>query len=369
MADVADLGEFRREHRLYNDVSGCGAWLIGGLVPFAVLILGLNGQWLAILIIVALVVPAVLSYQYLPMFAPAYVSTLADPARIAVYQRGLVLDGGREPARAVRWEQVTQAGPALPGSPPARACRVSYQCPGTFSGSFTIGRLTGRGTLLAAVTRRGAAPVRRWPRAAGAGLAAVAIALYTWLLVVPQVDPGPPPLPFSSFGLDGACHAGAVGYRNAAAYAGGARHPVIVFYRDTGAPADPFAVTPSADTSAPFSAQWLPGDPGIIQLVACVTPGVNTRASGVSCSYSKYGIDQSGPLGNLAGPTETVHVSLVEYQITVYTLRTHRELGATVVTGTDMRCPTDKEVGAPVYSQLTDAELHQVLDPYVNRPA
>jgi hypothetical protein len=350
-AKGADLGEFRHGHRLRNAPPQNAISWIGGAGLLTVIILALNGQWLAILIITVLAVPIVPCWMYLPAFAPYWDSTLTDPSRVAVYERGLVLDGGREPHRAVRWEAITGVGTAVVGSPSPNAYRAAYQWPGTFSASFTIGGLTGRRALLASVRQRAAVPPRYWPRAAWAAAGAAVIALYVVLLVVPEF--APPLLPMDSSQLQAACQGG-VSYRNAAPYTEGGSHPVIVF---------------SNDPTVTFSAQWAPDDPTTIQLVACVQADGNTSDSSVTCSYNKYGMDPNGILGNLAGPTETDNVTWVEYQITVYTLRTHQQLGSVKVNGADTTCPQQKEPGAPINSQLTDDQLHQVLDPYVNRSA
>lgn len=349
-AEAAHLGEFRREHEERNAISGAVIGWTFLLAVIPVYFLALHAQWLAILIIVALAVFAVLGYLRLPMFAPSTPSSLTDPMRVAVYERGLVLDGGFEPARAVRWAEI--AGLARAST---RAYRVSYLWPGTVSASFTVGRLSHRAALVACLARRTAVPVRYWPRAVLAGLGAVAIAVYVWQLVLPEGEPSViGQLPSDSYGLQAACEGAGVVYSSAAAYAGGGPHPVIVF---------------SDNEDVAFSAQWTPANPAGIQLVACVNRDGNTSLSSTMCSYSATGLPQSGPFGVPDGSSETDFVNLAEYQITVYTLRTHQEVGTARVVGGDTTCPSEKELGTTIYSQLTDAQLHQVLDSYVNRPA
>jgi hypothetical protein len=352
-AEAVDLGPFRHGHRLRNAAPDRAIGWIGGLGLLVMIILALNAQWLAILIIAMLVIPIVPCWMYLPAFAPYQESTLADPSRIAVYERGLVLDGGREGLRAVPWGGITGTGVAP--SDRTNAYRVDYLGPDTLPASFIVGRLTGRGALLASVKKRAAVPARYWPRAAWAGAGAALIALYVWQLVVPQFGPTViAQMPTDSYSLLAACQGDGAAYSSAPAYAGSGPHPVIVLAQNLS-----------------FSAQWTPDNLASTQLVACVKADGNTSMSNVMCRYSATGLPATGPFGEPINdnPQETDFVNLAEYQITVYTLRTHQDLGMTRVVGDDTTCPQQKLPMAEIDSQLTDNQLHQVLDPYVNRSA
>jgi hypothetical protein len=199
-------------------------------------------------------------------------------------------------------------------------------------------------------------PVSYWPRAAGVGLAAAAIGVYVWQLVLPQGEPSVVShLPSYNYSLSAACVGAGTAYSSAAAYAGSGPHPVIVF---------------SNDSDVGFSAQWTPDNTATIQLVACVNRDGNVTNSSMSCSYNEILGPNGQPIVVPGLPAETDAVGLAEYQVTVYVLRTHRELGSARVVGEDTTCPQEKPagpIGSVVFSRLTDAQLHQVLDPYVNR--
>jgi hypothetical protein len=369
-AEAAGLGAFRHKYRRLNEVSGRAVGFLSWLVSLAVFFLAPHDAWLAILIIVVLAVLALLGYVYLPYSAISIPGPLTNPSRIDVYAQGLVLADGLGGARAVRWEQVTAVKRVAASRWSVEyAYRVSHDVPGADPAQFTVSNFTSQSALIRSIGRRTAVPVSYWRQAVGVGLAAAAIAVYVWQLVLPQGEPSVVgQLPSDNHSLSAACVGAGTAYSSAAAYAGSGPHPVIAF---------------SSDPDVSFSTQWTSDNTATIQLVACVNRDGNVTISGMAlCASGQANATIISVLGGSTpaivlggstpaivsgGPTETYIAGLAEYQVTVYELRTHRELGSARVVGEDTTCPQEESAGMEVFSQLTNAQLHQVLDPYINR--
>jgi hypothetical protein len=274
---------------------------------------------------------------------------LAD--RVAIYEHGFVLqDAGPRP-RVIRWDQITGAGraPISRGSS-EYAFHVAFTTPDGNSDSVAVRGLTNDGALQRSIRQRGVAGVNWWPRTFGMAVAAAAVGLYVWQLVLPpyelKVNSEIPP---DSSYFDVACDGAGTAFSAVPPYSGSAPHPIAVFPNDVTQ-----QLPPSAD------AQWSPSNPATVQLVACATRVQTGGDTGKECDYSTSNM-------GIGGQTEVDFVTGAWWNITVYELRTHREIGSATVYGDNQSCPGIKPAGTTVYSTPSNSQLHQVLDKYVQR--
>lgn len=156
------------------------------------------------------------------------------------------------------------------------------------------------------------------------------------------LDDGPRRVPDEIWHLDEACESPGEPYVDAARHTGSAPHPVAVFPELSYRVEDPSA--------------WLPEDPARVQLVACV---------------DRLGLEAAPPEGyeqcEYVGDGGIVNVQTARYRITVYELRTGRELGSEELVGEIDHCPDMITEGQQLYSRLTHDQLTLALTPYVAR--
>lgn len=152
--------------------------------------------------------------------------------------------------------------------------------------------------------------------------------------------------------LDKAC--GGTTYDDAAPYAGPAPHPVAVFMpSEVG---QLLKVTPYL----PDDSVWEPGHPedtAVVQLVACGTLEGEQRSGKPVCGYH--------------GRSVEVPMSLATYRITVYELRTHREVRSAVVEGAGTGCPPAISAHSTpdrFLSELTGSQWQSVLADLTEAP-
>ena len=116
------------------------------------------------------------------------------------------------------------------------------------------------------------------------------------------------------------------------------------------------SVFPSSGT------EWLPDNPASVQLVACITQ-TNGRSTGQTCNYTGFTLS-----GGVTGKEITILNTL--FRITVYQARTRQKVETAEITGANTSvCPKTINANAPgtLDSTFTNAQLQQVLDPYVDR--
>lgn len=174
---------------------------------------------------------------------------------------------------------------------------------------------------------------RRLILVAGAG--AMAVALIAWL-VVRSFGPESNDLPFSAAGFSPACD-GMV-FPDAPAYKGAAPHPTVVFSTDYNLQLSGKWSTVQAiyDEKNPFTAAWRSNDPGKIQAVACIALDGEPPGMVSECPYDS----PSRP-----GPT-SIPMYRGEFTITLYEVRSGRQLHQTHITGEVSKCPKMVPVGA-----------------------
>jgi hypothetical protein len=174
---------------------------------------------------------------------------------------------------------------------------------------------------------------RRLILVAGAG--AVAVALIAWI-VVRSFGPDSNDLPFSAAGFSPACD-GTV-FPDAPAYKGGAPHPTVVFSTDYNLQLSGKWSTVQAiyDEKNPFTAAWRSNDPSKIQAVACLALDGEPQGMVSECRYNA----PSRP-----GPT-SIPMYRGEFTITLYEVRTGRQLHQAHITGEVHKCPRMVPVGA-----------------------
>jgi hypothetical protein len=339
----------------------------GVLVPavIAVIITAVTGAWLPLLIVVLAVAVGIAGYRYLPPAAAATLSTYDRPYRVAVYDRGLVIAGPPDLApRVVRWEHITATQRVTVWNEPREdGVAITYEVPGIGPRQTQFGKYTNGGALVRSIARRQVVPVSWRPRTIGAAVTATVVALYVWGLVIPPprpaVDALVPPgvqissqLPEVTDAYSDVCDGSGTAFTAAPAYAGPGPHPIAVFQGD----ADMTSVFPSSGT------EWLPDNPASVQLVACITQ-TNGRSTGQTCNYTGFTLS-----GGVTGKEITVLNTL--FRITVYQARTRQKVETAEITGANTSvCPKTMNANAPgtLDSTFTNAQLQQVLDPYVDR--
>ncbi|HMG41506.1 MAG TPA: hypothetical protein VK611_09255 [Acidimicrobiales bacterium] len=156
------------------------------------------------------------------------------------------------------------------------------------------------------------------------------------------LDDDPRRVPDRIWHLADACESPGEPYVDAARHRGPAPHPVAVF--------------PALSYQVDDPSVWLPEDPARVQLVACI---------------DRLGLVASPPEGydecEYVGDGGIVDVQTARYRITVYELRTGRELGSEELVGELDHCPDMLTEGQRLYSLLSHDQLTLVLTPHVAR--
>lgn len=188
------------------------------------------------------------------------------------------------------------------------------------------------------------------PLATAAAVLAVAGVLL-WRIVL--VD-GPPRLPDETWKLEEACEDPGRAYPDAAPHGGGPPHPIAVF--------------PELDHEYDESQPWLPDDPSDVQLVACLervgraSPSetvVTGAGAPLECEYGAPGIQ-------VPGSGRPVPLVTARYRLTLYELRTGREVATEELDGDHHDCPGSiLEDDTEVYSTVDLDQLDALLSPYV----
>jgi hypothetical protein len=245
--------------------------------------------------------------------------------------------------RVVRWEQITAAQRVVVANAPREdGIAITYEVPETGPTQTQFGKYTNGGALVRSIAARQVVPVSWRPRAIGAAVIAAVVALYVWGLVIPSprpaVDALVPPgvqissqLPEVTDAYSGVCDGSGTAFTAASAYAGPGPHPIAVFLG-------------GADLSYDSGTEWLPDNPASVQLVACITQ-TDGRSTGKTCDYDGYTFTLGGSGGY---QTKAVTVLNGLYRITVYQT-------------------IDPHVPGTLDSTFANAQLQQVLSPYVDR--
>jgi hypothetical protein len=161
-------------------------------------------------------------------------------------------------------------------------------------------------------------------------------------------------LPDDVYKLDQACDGTA--YDAAAPYAGPAPHPITVHMPTESGQL--LNVTPDRPDGSVWEAAD-PKEPKAVQLVACGSLEGEQQAVELTCGpYSPTGY----------GTGTSVPMARATYRISVYELRTHREVHSVTVEGEDTECPEVISADPPdrLLSELSDDQWQTVLGDLVN---
>ncbi|MEV4314808.1 hypothetical protein [Actinocrispum sp. NPDC049592] len=197
------------------------------------------------------------------------------------------------------------------------------------------------------------------------GLPAVII---VWTTISRSITHDEDELPRYSSDLLPACKHAGTAYSTAAAYTGPAPHPIVVLESLDDSGANWWSLGGLRGSAGAES--WDSLQVAEVQLVACVQRTA-TGAVVASCPYKSV----IAP-GSTAPPT-VLTMRAADYQVTVYELRTHHEVGKLTVPGTDNSCPPYERISIgsndksaePLYAQLTPPQLRTTLTPYLSRSA
>jgi hypothetical protein len=162
-------------------------------------------------------------------------------------------------------------------------------------------------------------------------------------------------LPPSTFGLARVCEKAGTAFTSAPAFSGPAPHPMEVV---TAVQEQHVDLTDAGGLAAATGGdKWDPLTPEQVQLVACAT---RTSTGDVvrQCTYTLPGLP--------AGSGTDVPLRSATYQITVYEVRTHDQVGkADDVAAADTSCPptavTTSTGKDDIYAVLSPAQLRQLF--------
>lgn len=335
------IGEVVRLHRRRAPLPEPTAGWAGGALVCAVLFLATQSRWLGITLVVLAGAGALAAYRV--WADPPERRGPRFPRRIAVCAGGLVIDAGGAPARAVPWSDVMGDGPVLRAPlEVVHEVRLRSAAPGPGAAPsagaagpdvIEIGPYTSRAALVRSIAARRPAPASPWPGMAVAVAAAAVVGLFVWRAVLPDyVTRTVDGRPGEGVALSAACAPPGTAFAGAPPFEGPGPHPV--------------AVVPAR--------QAFPA-PDAAQLVACIEPDGDAGLADRRCSYSTSNM-------GIGGQVEVRSLRRGWYRITVYELRTHRQVGSERVIGEDAQCPEIKLQGTEVRTGVGDDQLRDVLD-------
>ena len=339
-AAASGLGKVRQVHRALNAFTDKPSGAILGGTTIGALFFATRSNWLAVVITIA--AGALVTVAY------ANLVDLDWPRRIAVCDGGLVMDQWDGGIRPVAWADIISAGQvARPG--PSVVFELVVQLADQVE-TVELGSYTARSALTRSILAMRPVPIAQWPRVVVSAAVLVLSGLAVWQVVLPRfVVREESELPSSSDLFSDACDEPGVAYTSAAGYVGPPPHPLLVVPGDV-----------RWRLSGNGTSPWYMGDVGSIQLIACVERDGDDGPTGEICSYSTSDV-------GIGGRMETQSLRAGWYTITVYELRTRREVGSSRVLGQNRTCPERKLGEAEVFTTPTDAQLHEALDAYIER--
>jgi hypothetical protein len=335
-AEAAGLGVIHHVHRRHNRVDGPVGTVvaIGGA---GLLWLATASRWLALVLCLLAGIAGLVAWV---LAGGAEPEDLTHPARIAVADGGLVLDGGPGRVVAVPWAQILGTTTRFPTQTEVvQILDVTVRDHGRFP--VEVGPYGDRSALMKAVAAQGPVPVTRRGLAVAVALGALVAGFFVAKVVLPDyrtkvVDERP-----SAVGdLAAVCRPPGAAFTALPAYEGPAPHPVAVF------------VSTSTGRDQPPVAD--------VQLVACDEHIGQAFGGGVTCQYSTSNV-------GIGGRIEVQTLDRGRWRLTLHEARTHRRVAETEVDGADETCPEYKRAGDDVYTKPSEAQVRQFLEPHVQR--
>lgn len=192
----------------------------------------------------------------------------------------------------------------------------------------------------------------------------VVVGVTVWTAVSRSVTHQEDTLPSYGSGLVPACVDAGTAYTGATANGGPGPHPVEVIASGNDPQGNLQDLGGLKSSVGPAQWELLSGDQ--VQLVACARRGT-TGAAVASCPYTHAGA------GDLAEPT-VYTMYAADYDITIYELRTHRQVAQLTLGGDDNTCPSSRvtivrgngsDQANTLYSQLSTTQLRAKLAPYL----
>ena len=350
LAEEAGIGPLRRVHRTRNEMATKGlVWLLlgGGLLATTI--------YFKLSTVPAYAVGAltIAGYLYRVYFTDTDVA--AGRYWLGTADGGLVIAPRLGTPMAVPWPAIVSLREVQEYDRPRTLELVVSD--GTRPVTVRIGEVTGRRDLIRSITGQRAAPPPVLIRSIAGGVFVIAVALFAWLVFLPDFVASSESLPDSDQQLARACERAGAKYPQAAAFTGAAPHPVIAFTQDED-DRTAWELTSTYGSSTPppgFS-----GTRAETQLVACIRR-TGARLDQVStCTFQQ----------EFGSQVQTRSMREGTYTVDVFELRTHHKVGSVEIEGADTTCPSSVYGGSShddLYTAITPTDLQHALETYVSK--